>query len=331
VNAVMTDKPPAARILSRPAEPVLILAAPCTFSWAVCAMFGEHPEMYALPECHLFSASTVGEWLELCTVTTFEMDHGLVRTIAELYFGGQSDMTASRARGWLQRRSHFTTGLLLETIMERLKPLIVVEKSPSIVHRVEMMQLAREMFPSARFVHLVSHPRLHGRVVMQNLRIAQSKQPLPPSHWLVELASPRLSGATGAAAATELDPQFSWLAANQRISQFLASVPDDQRTVVRGEELIADEGESRATIAAWLSLRSDGEAVEAMRHPERSPYARRGPPSAPFGSDAFLREGPLLAADWGQQRSLDGPLPWRGDDLGFVPEVRQLAQEFGYV
>jgi hypothetical protein len=330
VNAVMTNELPEARVQSQPAEPVFILAPPCTFSWAVCAMLGEHPEMYALPELHLFGAGTVAEWLAMCSDTTFEMDHGLVRTIAELYFGEQTDVTASRARGWLRRRGHFTTGLLLEAIVERLSPLIALEKSPSIVHRVDTMQAAWEMFPTARFVHLVSHPRLYCEVVMQSLRNAEGKQPLPPSHWLVQLASPRAAGARGAVAAAQLDPQFSWLAANRTIAEFLAEVPQDQWTVLRGEELMAQTGEGLAAIANWLGVRSDAAAVDDMRHPERSPYARRGPASAAFGSDAFLREGPLLGADWGRHRTSDGPLRWRADGRGFEPEVIDLAQQFGY-
>ena len=123
----------------------------------------------------------------------------------------------------------------------------------------------------------------------------------------------------------------NWLAANRTIAEFLASVPDEQWTVVRGEELVADTDDGLAAVAGWLGVRSDAEAVDRMRHPERSVYVRRGPPSAAFGSDAFLRDGPLLGSDWREQRSLDGPLRWRGDGRGFVPEVRHLAQEFGYV
>src|ERR1700693_5783209 len=75
---------------SVPADPLLILAPPCTFSWIVCAMIGQHPQMYGLPELHLFSADTIGEWLEQCSRESYEMDHGLVRTVAELFFGAQT-------------------------------------------------------------------------------------------------------------------------------------------------------------------------------------------------------------------------------------------------
>jgi hypothetical protein len=330
MNVVTLEKSVRRRAPAGSMEPVFILAPPCTFSWALCAMLGEHPELYAPPELHLFISATLGEWLELCSNSGFEMDHGLVRTVAELYFGGQTEMSVSRARGWLQRRAHFTTGLLLEVLIERVSPLVIVEKSPSIVHRVDTMQRAWQMFPTARFVHLVSHPRLYGRTVAQGLRAAERSQPLPPSHWLAQLASPRAAGASGEWSTVSVDPQFSWLAANRTIAEFLDSVPPERQTLVRGEELLADDDHGLAAIAAWLTVRDDDAALADMRHPERSPYARRGPPSAEFGSDAFLLDGPLVGLEWTRHRSLDGPLGWRGDGRGFAPEIRELAQRFGY-
>ena|SRR3974390_800418 len=92
------------------ADPLLILAPPRSFSWVVCAMIGQHPQMYALPELHLFRAETVSQWWELCSQETFDMDHGILRVVAQLYFADQTEHTVKLARGWLRRRSHFTTG-----------------------------------------------------------------------------------------------------------------------------------------------------------------------------------------------------------------------------
>ena len=125
---------------SSAADPVIILAPPCTFSWIICAMVGQHPQTYGLPELHLFSTDTVGGWLQQCSHESYEMDHGLVRTVAELYFGGQTDPNIARARGWLRRRAHFTTGYLLEMLADRLQPLAPVEKSPSVVYRPDFMK-----------------------------------------------------------------------------------------------------------------------------------------------------------------------------------------------
>jgi hypothetical protein len=317
--AVQFPDPEAARRLSGPPDPVFILAPPCTFSWVVCAIVGQHPQMYALPELHLFTADTVAEWWDLCTLRTFEMDHGLVRTVAELYFGGQTEEAVSRARGWLRRRSHYSTGLLLETIAERLEPLIAVEKSPSTAHSAATLERAFGMFPNARYVHLVSHPRLYCEAVLDALGEAKQASELPPTHWLARLAP-----------GPEFDPQQGWLAANRTIADFLARVPDDRKRIVRGEDLLGESSAGLVALAAWLGVRTDPEAIEEMRHPERSAYAALGPPSAAFGSDRFLRPGPLMRSEWTRPRSIDGPLAWRPDARGFLLEVKRSARDLGY-
>jgi len=312
------------------ADPVFILAPPCTFSWIVCAMLGQHPEMYALPELHLFSVETMADWWELCTRESFDMDHGLVRAVAELYFGGQTDRTASRARGWLRRRAHYTTGLMLEAIADRLRPLTPVEKSPSIVYSPDSLRRAFAMFPTARFLHLVSHPRLYCQSVMQALREAASDQPLPASHWLVQLTSYPQPGAKPTDIGGVLDPQGAWYSLNMTITRFLSSIPEQQHRTVKGEDLVANGDEGLRSVAAWLGVRTDAEAVERMKHPELSAYAGLGPSSASFGSDIFLCKAPLVHPDWVRSRSLEGPLSWRADVSGFSPEVKRFAQGFGY-
>jgi hypothetical protein len=304
--------------------PVFIVAPPCTFSWVVCAMLGQHPQMYGLPELHLFTADTMAGWWQLCERETFEMDHGLVRAVAELYFGGQTDEAVSRARGWLRRRAHFTTGLLLETIAERVSPLVVVEKSPSITHSAATLRRALDLFPEARFVHLVAHPRLYCESVIE---IVGGARELPPAHWLRRLvaAATDADGSNGG-----VDPQLGWLAANRRITEFLTHVPAQQLLVVRGEDLLGASDVGLVRLAAWLGVRADDAAVDEMRHPERSVFAQLGPASATFGSDRFLRPGPLVRAEWSRPYTLEGPLEWRADRGEFQPEVRQLAQEFGY-
>ncbi|BCY09667.1 sulfotransferase [Actinoplanes sp. L3-i22] len=308
------------------AEPLFVLAPPCTFSWAVCAMLGQHPDLYALPELHLFTTETLAEWLAVCERQSFEMDHGLVRAVAELYYGGQDEPEVARARGWLRRRAHLTTGLLFELLAGRVAPRIAVEKSPSLVAHPDPMRRALRMFPGARFLHLVSHPRTYGDMVLEALAVSPGDQPLPPSDWLVRLAEHRPSEDADAT----VDPQFSWLSLHAGILAFLAEVPKEQQRTVAGEQLLTDLDAVGGELAAWLGVRADAAALAGMRHPEKSPYAPLGPPSAPFGSDAFLHPGPMIPESWSAPRTLDGPLSWRADGGGFNPEVTTLAHEFGY-
>ena len=312
-----------------PPEPVFVLAPPCTFSWVLCAMLGQHDEAYALPELHLFLTESVGEWLDLCRTESFEMDHGLLRAVAELYFGQQTERTVTAARGWLHRRAHITTGLLFEDLTERVKPRVAIEKSPSYVYSMDILQRVRAMFPQARFVHLTSHPRSYCETVVQALRRHRKERELGSSHWLVQLASYPLDDA-GPPTTNQPDPQGAWLRLHSNICAFLESVPDDQKRRIKGEDVLRGEEECLASFAAWLGLRTDPPAIDQMRHPQWSPYAPQGPASARLGSDAFVFGGCRCPAEWRRPQQLDGPVGWRADGADLAPAVKQLAQEFDY-
>ena len=315
-------------------SPVFILAVPRSFSSVISAMIGQHPQMYGLPETELFGARTVAEWWELCSRPGFPTRaHGTLRAVAELCFGGQTERTVKLARGWLLRRSHFTTGFLLETLASIVSPLILVEKSPSNVYKIEFMQRAYRMFPGAKFIHLVRHPRSHGESVVKSIAERGDLGPIKPPHWLLHLASfPDASAATSddPRRVPELDPQRGWYALNMNIREFLEEVPEDQKMLVRGEELLTTPDRYLPEIAAWMGLRTDTEAIEAMKHPERSPYARFGPPVARFGNDRFFLQNPALRPQQATPQRINGELSWRKDGQGLMPKVKQLAKQFGY-
>jgi sulfotransferase family protein len=320
----------------RPAEladPLFILATPHSSSWTLCAMLGQHPQMYAVPELHLFVAQTVAQWFELCAPASFQMNHGLLRAAAQLLFGAQTETTVRQADGWLMRRSHVTTGFLLECLAEMTHPRLLVEGSPSIVHQVDFLQRAYLMFPQAHFLHLVWHPRVFAESVWEGIREFSRSGPLPPSHWLIQLAStaPPVGGQNPSdQLGAVLDPQWAWYCLNQNICAFLNSLPKDQQLRICGESLRTNAEAVLGQVATWLSLRADGEAVESMKHPDRSPYATLGPPNAPFGTDVFLPGTPSFFFKGEAIGGLDEPLPWRQNGGGFSPEVKELARELGY-
>src|ERR1700759_3818222 len=88
-----------------PAQPVFLLAPPRSHCALAGAMIGQHPQMYSLPETHLFNAPTVTKWLEMCDSSTFRMADGLLRAVAELFNASQTDETILAAEGWLRRRN----------------------------------------------------------------------------------------------------------------------------------------------------------------------------------------------------------------------------------
>jgi hypothetical protein len=314
------------------ADPLFVLAPPRSCTSVVGTMLGQHPQMYGLPETHLFSCETMAEWWRICEEQTFPRGHGLLRAVAQLFFGSQREHTVRLASGWLRRRSHFTTGLLMEVLTARVHPRIIVDKSPSVVYSVKFLESIHRLFPRARFIHLLRHPRAHGESVMRFLEERGRKGPVPASHWLLYLATyPDLSATNQATERSrELDPQKGWFVLNENINEFFKSLPDEQKLRVRGEDLLQSPNEPLREIAEWMGLATDDSSIDEMKHPERSCYACFGPRNARYGNDDFFLQSPALRPSRAKARSLEGPLSWRKDGQGFLPEVKSLAREFGY-
>jgi hypothetical protein len=323
------------------ADPLFILSAPRSFSSVVCAMLGQHPQMHGLPETHLFAEEMMDRWLGRSSRENYPMAHGLLRAVAHLFYGGQTEDSVKRAGGWLVRRASSTSGMVFEELALQVSPAILVDKSPSMVYSLDSMRRAHQFFPQARFIHLVRHPRGQGYSVLKyrnalarpeyQSRERQLEAGTVPD-WLSNLASFPYSP-RGSAAYSELsdtDPQRGWYVLNRNIVDFLQSVPGHQWVTIRGEELLTEPDEGLATIAEWLGVRDDREAIELMKHPESSPYACFGPPQARCGNDIFFLQDPVLHKGRAEPQSLEGALAWRRDGRGFLPEVKELAQRLGY-
>jgi len=272
----------------------------------------------------------MAEWWEGCSRASFNMAHGLLRALAQLYFGEQTEDSIKLAAGWLRRRLHYTPGFLLELLAERVHPSIVVYKSPSIVYNLEFLQRAHGMFPRARFIHLLQHPRSHGEGIMKAIQEAAARDRVP--QWLVHLATFSQSVERDGVSQElpEWDPQKAWYALHRNIIAFLESIPEEQKLVIRGEDVLSDPDPHLLRIASWMGLRTDQEAIEAMKHPDRSPYACFGPPGARYGNDAAFLQNPTIEFGPPASQSLEGRQTWRDDEDGFSSEVIHLAQQFGY-
>ena len=311
------------------ADPVFILTLPRSFSSVACAMLGQHPQMYGFPELHLFPVETAAEWWVRVGGKAPRLRDGLLRTIAQLYFQEQTDRTIALARGWLRRRFHLTAAMLLEEFAVKVHPRVPVEKSASTVTLPQTLQHVHAMFPQAHFIHLVRHPRGYGESIFKLLRRIKKDEAVPP--WLTRLGFESVADAQRAKNgrhAPEFDPQQSWHERHMNICRFLESVPEGQWLRVRGEDILSNPDETLRAVAGWLGLRTDEEAIDAMKHPERSPYACFGPASARFGNDPIFLENPVLRPPCTEALRLDGPLSWRAQ--GFLPRVTRLAQQFGY-
>ena len=300
-------------------NPVFILSVSRSFTSVTCAMIGQHPQMYGLPELHPFVAATIAGRARFQAQRRHNVNGGLLRVIAELFFGAQTAETVELARGWLNRRWAFSPSYVMEQIGERVSPRILVDKSPSTSTSIIYLNRAGRMFPDARFIHLVRHPRSRCESVVA-VRTQRRCKRRGIDHESVGEHLFRIKANL---------PQ-QWLNINQNILRFLSEIPAERQRRVRGEDLLSDPDTHLREIAGWLGLRTDQEAVNAMKHPENSPYACIGPPGAKGGNDRIFLENPALRPLPNRPAYLAGPLPWSGDEEGFSRGVRQLARSFGY-
>jgi Sulfotransferase family len=223
-------------------------------------MIGQHPELVGLPELKLFCYETLGEldaslpqyWIER------GMKHrspGLVRAVAQFEFGRQTSETIASAQEWLKQRSHWVGADVFDVIMDRLMPRIAVEKSPENVESDATLERLTSSYPRARYLHLTRHPVTTQRSVQE--------------HWNRTIPGHEMPG-------QPMSLMCSWVETQCRILRLAATLPQDRYMRVRAEDVLNDTRPRLRSIAAWLGIRTDANAIEAMTHPENSPFASLG-------------------------------------------------------
>jgi hypothetical protein len=310
----------------QPAAPLIILCPARSFSSVVSAVLGQHPQMYAFPELHLFITDTVddllGYWKEKKSLSNefcsewvgpgaAACSPGLLRALAELHLGGQSPETVRQALEWLRARRDWSCRQVFDSLLEMIRPRVGVEKTPETAMSRICMSRVRKLYPRARFLHLTRHPVTAQRSLQ--------------AHWgrRMQKRRPEWEGCAVAEACAR-----EWCRTHQMILDFTADLPPEQTLRVRGEDLLNEPDTYLPQVAAWLGLRTDAEAVEAMKHPERSPYAGLGPTSAWLGNDPkFLRAPRLRPCEL--PRGLEHPSEW-GLDPWLLVTTLELARRLGY-
>ncbi|NUP85629.1 MAG: sulfotransferase [Burkholderiaceae bacterium] len=300
------------------AAPLFLLAPPRSYTSLINAMLGQHPQAFGLPELCLFNVEVLKElWVR----TSDEMSNdaktrqGLLRAVAEVYGGEQTAATIRMAVHWAAAREEVSTALVYRELVERIHPLVAVEKSPSYTIDIGRMRAMYRAFPEARFLHLIRHP------------VAQCKSVMSLNEGAFALYVNSIEFLEDRAI---VEPSLAWHDLNINILNFLDEVPPAQQLRVRGEDIMENPREQLAAICRWAGLRDDAEAVDAMMHPERSPFACFGPINALFGNDPNFLSGPTFRPHKVKFPSLTKPVPWRQDGHALHPRVIELAREFGY-
>jgi len=107
-------------------------------------------------------------------------------------------------------------------------------------------------------------------------------------------------------------------------------LPRDRYLRVRAEDVLNDTPAQLRSITSWLGVREDEAAIEAMMHPEASPFASPGPAGSGIvgGNDpSFLRDPIPRPAE--VLPTLDQPPGWV-EDSALWQVVVDVARQLGY-
>jgi Sulfotransferase family len=189
-----------------------------------------------------------------------------------------------------------------------LGPRAAVEKSPENVLTDEALELLSAAYPRARYLHLTRHPVGTQRSMEE--------------HWNRMMPRP-LDG-------QPMSGMASWFDAHRRIVHFTDTLPVGRHLRVRAEDVLNDTDPQLDAIATWLGVRRDPAAMEAMKHPERSPFACFGPAGSGLtgGQDpGFLREPKPRRVE--VHRTVEQPPGWAANPA-LWGSVLALAKQLGY-
>jgi len=279
------------------AAPVLVLCLPRSHSSVVCAMLGQHPELFGFPELNLFCHETVGEILDEDSASDGRAGviAGIVRTL--VYLGEPAP------HEWLRKRAAWPAARVLDELLARVAPRRGVDKSPRTALSSECVERALRHYPHAKLVHLTRHPVPQIESLVRFL--ARDGRTPPPSF------------------AAHL-----WSFVTESLLDLEKRLGDEQVTRVRSEDLLSHPLEEGARLARWLGLRDDADALHAMCHPERSAFASPSPAGEGLENDAeFQRRPALRPVELPEHIPL--PREWKLDPW-LDARVRGMAKRLGY-
>lgn len=298
---------------------MMMLSPPRSFSSLVSTMIGQHPQIYGFPELHLMVRDTLG------AVMSWERRRekwlgppGMLRTMAELMYGGQTPQNVLHAANWLEDRLHWKSEDVMNVIMDKAEEAagtpFCLEKTPTLSFLPDALERVRSAWPDALYVHVTRHPvdlkKSMDEFINNNPRLNDEEKQARLDHSMT-----------------------AWPVTQRNILDFCATLSPGQFLRIRGEDVLADAQGTMRQLADWAGLRTDDAAIAAMLRPEESPYACLGPPGAAFGNDPKFIFSPKFRPGKPRMGSLAVFLE-EGEGRALSPDrkayLTQLANCLGY-
>ena len=122
----------------------------------------------------------------------------------------------------------------------------------------------------------------------------------------------------------------AWVDVNRRILGFTESLPADRVLRLKAEDVLDGSSDSLRAVASWLGLTTAPAAIDAIAHPEASPFARPGPTESGIigGYDPGFLADPHLRK-LAPPPKLCRPEGWSGHDA-LWEMIEDLSARLGY-
>ncbi len=265
--------------MSNSPRPIVILGTGRSFTSVINCMIGEHPNLIGLPETNIFREDTVGALLKLFSRGRKRRRSGLLRTLAHFHDGEQTEETIIAAEKFLYARSDWSFHDIAQYIEKLTAPYGIVEKSISTCRDTTTLARVREAWPDAFYIHITRQPES-----------------------IINSMQNRIDGALEQGQAKGLNnklEKFSlddyYLHFTSTILEFMDTLPLGKSINLHGEDFLSDAPTYLKQICEWMGLDSDDAAIDAMMHPENSPFAHLGPTNAQAGMSLSFLENPKFS------------------------------------
>lgn len=286
---------------AEPPAPIFVLAPPLGLGAHLAACLGRHPDLVSLPAIQLLCADSPAELVKRWDGKMRFVDHGLIRAVAVLIYGGETPETAQQAVAWLRAQQDVSSAGVLDALRAAAAPRRLID--PSFLYPVDgaAFQRMAALYPQARYIHFLRHPKIGF--------------PDPVS--------------------ARNRSEALWLKPHLAIHAFLLKQPANAWIRLRQEALSAAPERILAGVLDWLGLAHDAKTTQGLLDRSALPdFACRGPDPSPHGVDPELVADPALARlfEAPDGAGLDRPDwedSWEQD--GFDTETQQMARLFGYV
>lgn len=293
-------------------DPLIILSPPRSFSSVVSTMIGEHPQLYGFPELHIFSGNTVADLVRREAKAGHPGPPGLIRTLAQEHDGIQTQKTIMKAIVWFRERSHWPTKKMFDYLLDLVNPKIGVEKSPETASKTPYLERSYSWFPKAYYLHLTRHPVSARKSIQEFYDLKRDRK-----------------GTNTTSLKFLVDGLLVWYDMHRKIIDFTNTLPTGQTIRVKGEDLLSDPDCYLTQLAEWMGIQSDAAAIDAMKHPENSPYACFGPYPARGGNDGKFMRSPKLRIGKVKEPSLKdffekGDWDWATEELKYLTDLLKI-------